>query len=543
MKARRHALQGRARVHVGQCAPGLRQPAGIYATDHADPRLSGHFRWLLSTCLAAVAGLSGILFVISTSGDMPASPQGRPSTRADGLGWAVAKADKLLIPTGAVATTFIIEDPIRRRQGGREIILEKRYLRLVGRLAPIGKAQAEAVPHLNPMALYALEQGGGDGSRQPLVSARVIELLDGTLPNEDGERLEPQEIAELVARVQAADIEGAAVQLVRSEAAVHLTSGELTAQALSHLAFDGRAANISTLDKSVFEAEAEADAPASDAQSSATSLYASLHHTVSRQGMADPAILRILRIHAFQTDFSQRVRAGDAFEFFFEEDRTAPGNLGELLATAVTSRGETHKFYRFRTADGMVEYYDRQGSTARNFLMRRPVSCGEARLTSGFGRRRHPMLLFERMHLGEDWACAPGTPIMAAGNGTIEAAGPKGELGKHVRILHANGYKTAYGHMSRFAPGIAPGAEVRQGQVIGYVGMSGLSSGAHVHYEVLVRAGADGRFAHVDPISIQVPREHQLAGKELADFRKERDRIDTLMRRNPISSRAVTAGM
>ena len=543
MAARRHALPRQARVHAGQCAFGLRQPAGIYATDHADPRPSGHLRWLLSTCLAAIAGLSCILFVILTSGDAPESPQGRPSTRADGLGWAVAKADKLLIPSGAVATTFVIEDPIRRRQGGREVVLEKRYLRLVGRLAPIGKAQAEAVPHLDPMALYALEQSGGDGSRQRLVSARVIELLDGTLPNEDGERLEPQEIAELVARVQAAGTEGAAVQLVRSEAALHLTSGELTAQALSHLAFDGRAANVSTLDKSVFEAEAEADAPASDAQSSATSLYASLHHTVSRQGMADAAILRILRIHAFQTDFSQRVRAGNAFEFFLEEDKTAPGNLGELLATAVTSRGETHKFYRFRTSDGTVDYYDRQGSTARNFLMRRPVSCGDARLTSGFGRRRHPMLLFERMHLGEDWACAPGTPIMAAGSGVVEAAGPKGELGKHVRILHANGYKTGYGHMSRFAPGIAPGAEVRQGQVIGYVGMSGLSSGAHVHYEVLVRAGADGRFAHVDPISIQLPRERQLAGKELADFRRERDRIDTLMRRNPISTRVVTAGM
>jgi hypothetical protein len=109
MEARRHALPGRARVRAGQCAPGLRASAGIYATDHADPRPSGHLRWLLSTCLAAVAGFSGILFVIFTSGDAPESPQGRPSTRADGLGWAVAKADKLLVPSGAAATTFVIE--------------------------------------------------------------------------------------------------------------------------------------------------------------------------------------------------------------------------------------------------------------------------------------------------------------------------------------------------------------------------------------------------------------------------------------------------
>ena len=191
-------------------------------------------------------------------------------------------------------------------------------------------------------------------------------------------------------------------------------------------------------------------------------------------------ILQILKIHAYETDFRQRVRAGDAFEFFFDvkdEDRGIDGGLGELLATAVTSAGETHKFYRFRTPDGVVDYYDEEGNTSRKFLMRRPVRGEDVRITSGFGVRRHPILQVRKMHTGVDWACATGTPIMAAGSGVIEEAGRKGEYGNYIRIRHANGYKTAYGHMSRFASGVSEGVKVRQGQIIGYVGSTGLVLG------------------------------------------------------------------
>ena len=249
-------------------------------------------------------------------------------------------------------------------------------------------------------------------------------------------------------------------------------------------------------------------------------------------------ILQILKIHAYETDFRQRVRAGDGFEFFFDvkdEERGIDGSLGELLATAVTSAGETHRFYRFRTPDGVVDYYDEQGNTSRKFLMRRPVRGEDVRITSGFGVRRHPILQVPKMHTGVDWACATGTPIMAAGSGVIEEAGRKGEYGNYIRIRHANGYKTAYGHMSRFASGVSEGVKVRQGQIIGYVGSTGLASGPHVHFEVLVNS------SYVDPMSIQVPRERQLAGKQIADFQKERARIDDLMRRNPVSARVATA--
>jgi murein DD-endopeptidase MepM/ murein hydrolase activator NlpD len=278
-------------------------------------------------------------------------------------------------------------------------------------------------------------------------------------------------------------------------------------------------------------------ATSDDTQPQASSLYASVHHTAVKQGISPDVVLQILKIHAYETDFRQRVRPGDAFEFFFDlEEKGGEGSFGELLATAITSSGDTHKFYRFRTSEGLVDYYDDQGNTSRKFLMRRPVRGEDVRITSGFGMRRHPILQGLRMHTGVDWACATGTPIMAAGSGVIEEAGRKGEYGNYIRVRHANGYKTAYGHMSRFAPGVSDGVKVRQGQIIGFVGTTGLSSGAHVHFEVLVNN------SHVDPMSIQVPREQQLTGRQLAEFQKERARIDDLMRRNPVSTKVATMG-
>lgn len=275
-----------------------------------------------------------------------------------------------------------------------------------------------------------------------------------------------------------------------------------------------------------------------DDQAQTSSLYASLHQTAERQGIDRDTILQVLKIHAYETDFRQRVRAGDGFELFFDikdEEKGAEGSLGELLATSITAGGESRKYYRYRSPDGIVDYYDENGDTSRKFLMRRPVRGEDVRITSGFGVRRHPILQIPKMHTGVDWACATGTPIMAAGAGVIEEADRKGEYGNYVRIRHANGYKTAYGHMQKFASGVAPGVKVRQGQIIGYVGSTGLSSGPHVHYEVLINN------SFVDPNSIQVPREKQLEGRALAEFKRERMRIDDLMRRNPVSTRMANA--
>jgi len=260
------------------------------------------------------------------------------------------------------------------------------------------------------------------------------------------------------------------------------------------------------------------------------SLYASLYHTALSEGVPDDTILQILRIHAYETDFRRRVRQGDAVDFFFDvKDDAGPDSTpGELLYTAIMSGGEAQRFWRFRTPDGVVDYYDEFGNNSKRFLMRRPVRGETVRLTSGFGTRMHPVVNVPRMHTGIDWASPIGTPILAAGNGVIEEAHRKGGYGNYVRIRHANGYQTAYAHMSRFGPGIKEGIKVKQGQVIGFVGCTGLCSGPHLHYEILVNS----RF--VNPLKLQVPRERQLAGRQLAEFQKERSRIDELMRRAPV---------
>ena len=262
----------------------------------------------------------------------------------------------------------------------------------------------------------------------------------------------------------------------------------------------------------------------------ASTLYASVYHSALLQNVPSETILKILRVNAYQTDFGRRIRAGDTIELFFgfNNKNFAEGPPGELLYTKITSGGETARFYRFRTADREIDFYDEEGNNSKRFLTRKPVRGSSVRLSSGYGMRYHPLLNRRRMHAGVDWAGPAGTPIMAAGRGVIEIAGRKGQYGNFVRIRHANGYKTSYAHMRRFARGVKAGAKVRQGQVIGYIGSTGLSSGPHLHYEVLVNN------RHVNPMTIKVPRERQLKGRELVEYQRERARIDELMRRAPV---------
>lgn len=271
-------------------------------------------------------------------------------------------------------------------------------------------------------------------------------------------------------------------------------------------------------------------------ESSRATLYKAFYQSSLKQSLDAAKIMKVLRIHAYDTDFKQRVSPGDGFELFYDlqdAKKQNDGRLGELLYTALTVGGETRKFYRFRTPDGEVDYYDENGDNAKKFLMRKPVRGGGARLTSGYGRRFHPLLKRRKMHKGVDWAAKPGTPIFAAGNGKIEEAKRHSGYGNYVRIRHANSYKTAYGHMLRFGKGIRKGVKVRQGQVIGYVGSTGLSSGPHLHYEILVNN------RHVNPMRIHVPQGRKLVGKEMGNFQKERKRIDELMRRSPVKTRVA----
>lgn len=272
------------------------------------------------------------------------------------------------------------------------------------------------------------------------------------------------------------------------------------------------------------------------ASSEATnSVYAGLYYAALKQGVSADTILRVLHVLAPGTDFRRRIQPTDQVDFLFDipnsGDKGIDSTPGELLFMSVTIGGETQRFWRYRSPDGGVDYFDAAGNTSRKFLNRKPVRGGdEVRFTSGFGYRRHPVLGISRPHNGIDWAAVDGTPVMAAANGEIDKIGHSGEYGNRIILRHANGYMTTYNHMSRFASGITEGLKVRQNQVIGYVGHTGLVSGPHLHFEVLI----NGRF--VDPLKIQVGTDRQLKGKQLSDFWRERLKIDDLLRRSPVET-------
>jgi len=255
-------------------------------------------------------------------------------------------------------------------------------------------------------------------------------------------------------------------------------------------------------------------------------LYQSIYETALRYQMPRSAIDSLVRIYSYDVDYQYKVQPGDSFDILYTGDDEAPSadNKNEVMFASLTIAGETKKFYRFQTPDdGVVDYYDESGKSAKKFLVRKPLEQGIFR--SGFGDRNHPLLGIMKFHTGVDWAAPLGTPIYASGNGVIEKVGWENGYGKYIRIRHTNGFETAYGHMTAFARSAVPGARVRQGQVIGYVGSTGLSTGAHLHYEIII----NGR--PVDPMRIKLPRGRVLEGAMLANFERERDRIDHIVLR------------
>ena len=269
-----------------------------------------------------------------------------------------------------------------------------------------------------------------------------------------------------------------------------------------------------------------------DDDGSGVRLYQSIYETALRNKVPANVIEDMVRIYSYDVDFQRKVQPGDSFEILYagEDENPTDTSKTDVLFALLTTGGETRKFYRYQTTDdNVVDYYDDSGKSAKKFLVRKPVS--EGNITSGFGGRNHPLLGYSKMHTGVDWGSSMGTPIFAAGNGIIDKVGWEGGYGKYIRIRHANGYETAYGHMSAFARGMDSGKKVRQGQVIGYVGSTGLSTGAHLHYEILI----NGRF--VDPMKIKLPRGRVLEGTLLAGFDQERTRLDTMMTRANSPSR------
>ena len=253
----------------------------------------------------------------------------------------------------------------------------------------------------------------------------------------------------------------------------------------------------------------------------AAPITSSLYLAGEGQGLPANVLAELIRIYSWDVDFQRDIREGDAFEVTYEEVRDEEGRLvhaGTVHFAALTLSGDRRPLYRFVTAAGDVDYFDDKGQGARKALMRTPIDG--ARLSSGFGKRRHPVLGYNKMHRGVDFAAPQGTPIYAAGDGVVTFAGRKGGYGNYINIRHNGRYHTAYAHMKGFARGMSRGKRVRQGEVIGYVGTTGRSTGPHLHYEILVDGG------QVNPLSVRMPSGRKLTGKELARFLAAKDQMD-----------------
>jgi murein DD-endopeptidase MepM/ murein hydrolase activator NlpD len=247
-------------------------------------------------------------------------------------------------------------------------------------------------------------------------------------------------------------------------------------------------------------------------------------------------VVELIRMFSYDVDFQRDVHPGDSFEVFFNRFFTPegePAKAGDILAASMTLSGKKHLLYRFETQDGEAEYFDVNGQSAKAMLMKTPVDG--ARISSGFGARHHPILGYNRMHKGIDFAVPSGTPVMAAGDGTVALAGNGGEYGNLVVVKHGNNYATAYAHLSRFAPGIRPGARVHQGEIVAYSGMTGLATGPHLHYEIRMNN------AQVNPLTVKVASGRKLEGQELQAFLAERDHIETLQASLPLERKLAQA--
>ena len=246
----------------------------------------------------------------------------------------------------------------------------------------------------------------------------------------------------------------------------------------------------------------------------------SLYLSALRSGIDVKTITATIRIFSFSVDFQRDIWPKDTFEILYEEellkyDTTKKESRNILYANLVLKSGVSLKLYRFENEKGEIEYFDETGKSAQKLLMKTPIEG--ARISSGYGKRKHPILGYNVAHRGVDFAAPKGTPVYAAGNGSIEEKGRKGAYGKYINIRHANNYKTAYAHLSKFAK---TSGRVKQGQIIGYVGSTGRSTGPHLHYEI-IRNGK-----RINPQKLKLPSGKKLKGKELKIFLEEKNKID-----------------
>ena len=240
----------------------------------------------------------------------------------------------------------------------------------------------------------------------------------------------------------------------------------------------------------------------------------SLYMAAREANLPTALVPAFANLFAWELDFTRDIRPGDVFRVIYEEVLDEEGQFirnGEIIAAELTTRRGTHEAYRVEF-DGKVAYYDSEGRSKERALLRTPLEF--SRISSHFNlKRKHPILGYTRAHRGTDFAAPTGTPIKAAGDGVIEKAEWYGGFGRYIRIKHDKTYKTAYAHLHRYANGIRPGKRVRQGDIIGYVGSSGRSTGPHLHFELFING------KQVNAMQAKLPEGKQLAKKHMPQFK------------------------
>ena len=241
-------------------------------------------------------------------------------------------------------------------------------------------------------------------------------------------------------------------------------------------------------------------------------------------GLPRSIFFELVKILSFSLDFQRDIRKNTTFLVLYEKFYDYQNSFfttGKILYSKVLLKNDSIEMYLFKSNEKEADFYDSEGKSIRKTLMKTPIDG--ARLSSGFGKRRHPILGYNKMHRGIDFAAKRGTPIYAAGDGIIERANFYGAYGRYIRIRHNSQYKTAYAHLSKFARGIKRNIKVKQGQVIGYVGTSGRSTGPHLHYEVIFNK------KQINPLKLKMPELTTLNKNEMFDFNKQKENITNIL--------------
>lgn len=279
----------------------------------------------------------------------------------------------------------------------------------------------------------------------------------------------------------------------------------------------GKRIVISRNDINEFVIDEQIDELVEEINSATGVISGTLLKSMQNKGVPARVVNNFIQIFSYSVDFRRDVHKGDKFEIIYENKINPEGKViksGKILYAGLILRKDKISLYRFKDSKGNVDYYNEKGLPMKKTLHKKPLAFQNARISSPFGKRYHPILKKYKIHWGVDYAAPRGTAIFAGGDGVVQVAKYNGSYGNYIKIRHNSEFSTAYGHMQKFAKGIRPGVRVKQGQVIGYVGSTGRSTGPHLHYEVV----QNGR--RVNPRTIKASTGEKLSGENLKQFKR-----------------------